>query len=151
MKEQSSIRCNSSYANQNEAEHITDRLIARMADKELSQNLQVEQDDFMLDKAADTAIHWELVKMQNASAVDAAGWGRQQEQPQRHNKPPSRHNQRKQTVNSDNRCTCCGYKHRSTKEDACPTIGAECRKCVQKGHFASVHVNVHETGLLSTV
>ena len=56
-------RCN---FGQNEAEHIRDRLIAGMADKELSQTLQVEQDDLTFEKAADTARHWELVKMQNA-------------------------------------------------------------------------------------
>ena len=32
----------------------------------------VKQGDLMLKKAADTARHWELVKMQNASAVDDA-------------------------------------------------------------------------------
>ena len=80
---------------QNEPDNIRDRLIAGMADKKLSQKLQVEKDDLTLEEAADIARHWELAKIQNASAVDAAGWGRQQKQPQRHNKPPSRHNQRK--------------------------------------------------------
>ena len=99
--------------------------------------LQVEHDDLTLEKTADTARHWELMKMQNASAVNAAGW-ETTETTERHNKPPSHHNQRTQTVNSDNNCTLCGYKHRSTRDDACPAIGAECKKCGKKGHFASV-------------
>ena len=44
-------------------------------DKELSQKLQTEQDDLTLQKAANTARHWELVKTQNPSTVDAAAWG----------------------------------------------------------------------------
>ena len=88
----------------------------------------------MFEKAADTARPWEWVKMQTVSAVDAAGWRRQQKQPQRHNKPPSRHNQRQQTVNSDNKCTRCW----STRHEACPGIGAECRKCGKEGNVASV-------------
>ena len=131
---------------QNEPDNIRDRLIAGMADKKLSQKLQVEKDDLTLEEAADIARHWELAKIQNASAVDAAGWGRQQKQPQRHNKSPSRHNQRKQAVNSDNKCTRCGYKHRSTRDEVCPAIGAECRKCGKKGQFASIcrTKHVHE-------
>ena len=36
----------------------------------------------MLEKTADTARHCELVKMQTSSAMDVAGWGTQQKQPQ---------------------------------------------------------------------
>ena len=53
-------------------------------------------------------------------------------------KTASRHNQRKQTVNSDNKCTFCRYNRRSTRDDACPAIGAECRKYAKNGHVSSV-------------
>ena len=48
---------------QNESENFRDRLIAGMADRELSQKLQFEQNDLTLEKATDTAGHWEFVKM----------------------------------------------------------------------------------------
>jgi hypothetical protein len=60
-----------------ESKNIRDRLIAGISDKELSQNLQVEQDDLTLEKATDTACHWEMVKRQNATSIVAAtSWDR---------------------------------------------------------------------------
>ena len=69
----------------NENENIRDRLIAGMLDIELAHKLQVEQDDLSLEKAADTARHWELMKSQSTSpigyTVDAAAWGGTSKQP----------------------------------------------------------------------
>lgn len=50
---------------QKEEENVRDRLISGMLDKEMSQKLQLEQDDLTLEKAVDSARHSELVKSQN--------------------------------------------------------------------------------------
>ncbi|KAI0216591.1 hypothetical protein LSAT2_031408, partial [Lamellibrachia satsuma] len=62
-----------------EDENIRDRLIAGMLDKELSQKLQIEQDDLSLERAADPAIQYNTIQAKNTSTigytVDAAAWG----------------------------------------------------------------------------
>ena len=98
-----------------------------MADKELSRKVQVDQDNLSLEKGSGHSETLENGK--NAKCL---------KQPQRHNKSPLRHNQRKQTVDSVHT-----YKRRSTREDACPAIGAEYRNCGNMGHFASVCRPIH--------
>ena len=110
-----------------DSEHIRDRLVVGMTNDEMSQKLQMEQYYLTIEKAADTARHWELVKTQNASTVDAAACGGKSEQLQRHDMSPSRHDQRMPTENSHNKCWHCGYKQISTRDVACPASGKECR------------------------
>ena len=45
-----------------ESEHVRDRLISGMLDKDMSLKLQLEQDNLTLEKAMDSARHCELVK-----------------------------------------------------------------------------------------
>ena len=87
-----------------ESEHIRDRLVVGMTNDELSQKLQMEQEYLTIKKAADTARHWELVKTQNASTVDATACGGKSKQLQRHDKSPSRQDQRMTTENFQNKC-----------------------------------------------
>ena len=53
-----------------ESEHVRDRLISGMLDKDMSQKLQLEQENVTLEKPLDSARHWELVKSQNESQVN---------------------------------------------------------------------------------
>ena len=75
-----------------------------MTHDELSHKLQMEQEYLTIKKAADTARHWELVKTQNASTVDATARGGKSKQLKRPDKSPSRHDQRMTTEHFQNKC-----------------------------------------------
>ncbi|ELU13500.1 hypothetical protein CAPTEDRAFT_215843 [Capitella teleta] len=62
-------------------------------------------------------------------------------QKQSHNKTPWKTKtqpQPKKQTPSNTKCTRCGYVHRSTRPDVCPTLGAKCKNCGKMGHFAHV-------------
>ena len=71
-----------------ESEHVRDRLISGMLDKDMSLNLQLEQDNLALEKAVDSARHCELVKSQNESQVNfvTKGYNQKKRQQQRYGK-----------------------------------------------------------------
>ncbi len=52
------------------SEHVRNRLISGMLDKDMSQKLQLEQDNVTLEKVVDNDRHCELVKSQNESQVN---------------------------------------------------------------------------------
>ena len=132
---------------ENENENIRDKFIAGLSDPELSQKLQVEQEDFTLQKAISYARQWEMVKQQNRSvetSVNAATW--------KTSARPTRERNNRETKESQNqtemtdKCGKCGYTHRSKRPDACPARRARCHRCNKVGHFESVCFSkkVHE-------
>lgn len=128
-----------------ETENIRDRLICGLKDKEVSQKLQMEQDDLSLDRALDIARHWEMVKSQNtASALVVSQRPAHKKQSlghgnTKHRKPAQLHNNQRQGQNKEKRpCGKCGYVHRSPGPEACPARGKTCNKCHKKNHFAHV-------------
>ena len=52
-----------------QSEYIRDRLIAGMIDKELSRDLQLDQETLTLERASDMARHKELVLSQSGGAA----------------------------------------------------------------------------------
>ena len=54
-----------------ETECIRDRLISGMRDSEVSQKLQMEQDELSLERACEIARHWEMVKAQNTKSASS--------------------------------------------------------------------------------
>ena len=114
-----------------ENEHIRDRLISGMLDKDMSQKLQLEQDDLSLEKAVDSARHCELVKSQNESKVNFVTKGNQKRQ-QRYDKRQKAPDRRQPTGGI---CGQCGYTHRSPGPDACPAKSKQCNLCGKYGHF----------------
>ena len=116
-----------------------------MLDKEMSQKLQIEQDDLSLEKAVDSARHCELVKSQNESKVNFVTKGNQKRQ-QRYDKRQKAPDRRQPTGGI---CGQCGYTHRSPGPDACPAKSKQCNLCGKYGHFRktcrkSTKPSVHE-------
>ena len=129
-----------------EDEHIRDRLIAGMLDKELSHDLQMEQEDLTLTRAVDTARHKELVQSNQSegasvNSVKKNGYG-YKKNPKKSSQ--SSHSQSSQSSKpgaggqSKQKCPQCGYVHRSPGPNACPVRGKTCKFCSKIGHFASV-------------
>ena len=117
-----------------ESEHVRDRLISGMLDKDMSQKLQFEQDNLTLEKAVDRARHCELVKSQNESQVNfvTKSYNQKKRQQQRYGKRQQAPD-RRQPAGSI--CGQCGYTHRSPGPDACPAKLKQCHKCGKHGHF----------------
>lgn len=139
-----------------EDEHIRDRLIAGMSDKELSRDLQMEQENLTLAKAVDTARYKELVQSNQAedTTIDRVEKG-----PSSHGKTSrgrrrywnmSRNaatDQPSSSPSMPSKCGKCGYVHRSPGPDACPARSKTCNYCRRIGHFESVcrqKARVHE-------
>ncbi len=120
-----------------EQENIRDRLIAGMLDKELSRDLQLEQDTLTLTTAIDRARHKELVQstISEGAAVNFVKHDRGKKK--QWSKPSKSSSKQSKSYKSD-KCQNCGYVHRSQRPDACPAIGKTCKLCSRIGHFASV-------------
>ena len=147
-----------------EDEHLRDRFISGLSDKEMSKKLQLEQDTLTLDQAVQQARHNELVQSQNepAKAVNAVRDGGRRQKRRGSGDNPSRSNdggqrssqgqrsnqgQRShdQSQKSKTKCGDCGYVHRSSEPGSCPAIGKTCKNCRRKGHFKAVcRQNVQE-------
>ena len=123
------VHCN--FGDQ-EQEHIRDRLIAGMLDKDLPRDLQMEQDTLTLTTAVDKARHKELVQS-NITEGAAVNYVKRDT-----NKKKFQKSNGAKTKGKSQKCKNCGYVHRSSKPDACPAIGKTCIKCSKVGHFASV-------------
>ena len=110
------------------SEHVRDRLISGMLDKDMSQKLQLEQDNVTLEKVVDNDRHCELVKSQNESQVNfVTKWYNQKKrQQQRYGKRQQAPDRRQPTGSI---CGQCGYMHRSPGPYACPAKGKQCNKC----------------------
>ena len=106
-----------------------------MLDKDVSQKLQLEQDDLTLEKAVDSARHNELVKSQNQSQVNFVKKDASQRKQalSRRQQPAVRADQRSQPGGKT--CGQCGYVHRTPDPDACPAKGKQCNRCGKRGHF----------------
>ena len=119
-----------------ESEHVRDRLISGMLDKDMSQKLQLEQDNLTLEKAVDSARHCELVKGQNESQVNFVRKSYNQKSDSssvKRQQAPDR----RQSAGSI--CGQCGYtRHRSPGPDACPAKLKQCHKCGKHGHFGKM-------------
>ena len=131
-----------------ESEHVRDRLISGMLDKDMSLKLQLEQDNLTLEKAVDSARHCELVKSQNESQVNfvTKGYNQKKRQQQRYGKRQQAPDRRQP---SGSICGQCGYTHRSPGPDACPAKSRQCNKCGKHGHFGkmcrkSAKPSIHE-------
>ena len=133
-----------------EQEHIRDRLIAGMLDRDLSRDLQMEQDTLTLTTAIDRARHKELVQ---SNFTEGASVNSVKREAIRGKKKWHKSSDVKPKQNSYSskpkgpKCKNCGYVHRSSRSDACPAIGKTCGKCSRVGHFASVcrgEKKVHE-------
>ena len=131
-----------------ESEHVRDRLISGMLDKDMSLKLQLEQDNLTLEKAVDSARHCELVKSQNESQVNfvTKGYNQKKRQQQRYGKRRQAPDRRQL---SGSICGQCGYTHRSPGPDACPAKSRQCNKCGKHGHFGkmcrkSAKPSIHE-------
>ena len=131
-----------------ESEHVRDRLISGMLDKDMSLKLQLEQDNLTLEKAVDSARHCELVKSQNESQVNfvTKGYNQKKRQQQRYGKRQQAPDRRQP---SGSICGQCGYTHRSPGPDACPAKSRQCNKCGKRGHFEkmcrkSAKPSIHE-------
>ena len=123
-----------------EQEHIRDRLIAGMSDKELSRDLQMEQDAMTLSTAVDRARHKELVMAtatEPATEVNTISKGKKRY----HKSDKSKQQSHKE---GKHKCQKCGYTHRSNKPEMCPAKGKTCKKCSKLGHFASVCRNTQK-------
>lgn len=127
-----------------EEEYIRDRLITGMSDKDLSRDLQMEQETLTLSAAVDRARHKELVQatltegtvsaVRNKNPNHSHGKSsKQSKSPRQQQNPPSQ----SQPNHSQKKCPNCGYVHRSKRPDACPARGKECNFCHSIGHFAS--------------
>ena len=151
-----------------EDEHLRDRFISGLCDKEMSKKLQLEQDTLTLDQAVQMARHNELVQSQKepAGAVNAVrngGGGRWKQGSGSNSSRSNDHGQRSnhgqgssqgssqgqksndQSQKSKVKCRNCGYVHRSPEPGSCPAIGKTCQNCRQKGHFKAVcPKKVHE-------
>lgn len=115
-----------------ECEHIRDRLICGMLDKEMSQKLQLEQDDDLtLEKAVEKSRHSELVKSQNEADVALV---KDNAKKKRHHKDK----QKEEQVGNKKKCGQCGYIHRKQGPEYCPAKGKTCNKCNKIGHFAQM-------------
>ena len=106
-----------------------------MSNKEMSLNLQLEQDDLTIVKAVEMARHKEMVKTQNETKVVAV----RKPYP---NKSTSAGPPKKQggpgggTPKTDgSKCSKCGYVHRTPR---CPAQGKRCNFCEGWNHFSSV-------------
>ena len=131
-----------------ESENIRDRLICGMLDKELSQKLQLEQDDLTLDRTIEMSRHSEMVKGQNEAAANEVRVKskkyKKKKSHQKSEKGFKSQSTSKQGKPSAGKCGRCGYIHRSASPDACPAIGKTCNKCKKVGHFESVCRTVSE-------
>lgn len=103
-------------------EQIRDRDVIGIADRDVSQRLQMEPE---LDKVVQIALQSELIKTQNASRVAAAEVTAVQHG---HRKGTKRFT-RKQAID----CTCC---NRACTMNNCPARNKRCRRCNKLGHFA---------------
>ena len=106
-----------------ECEHVRDRLISGMLDKDVSQKLQLEQDDLTLVKSPNQS-QVNFVKKDASQRKQALSRCRQ---------PVVRTDQRSQPGGKT--CGQCGYMHRTPGPDACPAKGKQCNRCGKRGHF----------------
>lgn len=111
-------------------EQIRDRVVIGIADRDVSQRLQMEP-ELTLDKAVQIAQQSELIKTQNASGGAAAEVHGHRKGTRRFTGPPNkeRAGERKQAID----CTRCNRTH---TENNCPARNKRCRRCNKLGHFA---------------
>ena len=114
-------------------DHIRDRIVIGVLDKELSKNLQMRE-KLTMEKAIECARHAENVKLNlaqqatnNNHSVDRVLSDRRQG-----NKPSNQNKTRPRKFDCESpatkplqqTCTRCGYTHRSSHQDSCPALGA---------------------------
>ena len=120
---------------QQKHEHIRDRIVTGLLDRDLSRDLQLKS-DLDLHTAVEMVKQREAVKAQitaqgNLPSVQGAG---ALEEVRRPYKPPDKRATQNTTgaKSSGPRCTRCNYQHSGRK---CPAKGQRCRKCGGADHF----------------
>lgn len=118
-------------------EHIRDRLVIGIADRGVSQRLQMES-DLTLERAVQMARQAELVKTQNsavAMSVEVAAL--QQRHRGKHCDTGKRINKKGQHGDKQTEDKLCSRCNRCHGPRECPAYNKQCRKCSKLGHFAA--------------
>ena len=138
----------------NKSEYLRDRLVLGMADRELSERLQLRSEGLTLEDAVHSARQSELVKTQmsaqaspsthqNVQEVKATGasanrgaaqGGARKKTGKKGQKQFQKQQPQKQQQDGSN-CDKCGRTH---PDRPCPARRAQCYKCHKHGHFAQV-------------
>ena len=121
-------------------ELLRDRLVVGIRDLKLSERLQMES-DLTLDRAKKLIRQREAVQQHNTqlqegvstkSPIDVSSINKQHVNP----KKLSTRSQSAKPSSGGKLCTRCGRASHSSGTQ-CPAIGATCKRCKHKGHFAS--------------
>ena len=101
-------------------------------DEELPKDLQMRE-KLTMEKAIECARHAENVKLNLAQQATSSlsvdrvlSVHRQSYMPSTHNKTSKFESEPSAAKQTQQKCTRCGYAHRSPRQDACPAAGATC-------------------------